>query len=144
MTSKLNRSAECFALELKVETKRQGLDQAEHLTRAGTSEEVTSRLALPWILRLRYGLVAIEAAILAVACFGLGAKHVIVAGSLVIVIMALTNVFHRALQSILGVAFDQLIAGLFCFDILSLTGIFMLTGGASNPFSLLYLVQITL
>lgn len=129
-----------------------------HLTRASATEDVTSRLALPWILRLRYGLVAIEAAILAAAYFGLGAGHVLGPGLLVIAATASTNVFHRGLQLFLlgtrttgtkrpvrsGIAFDKLIAGLFCFDILSLTGIFMLTGGASNPFSLLYLVQITL
>lgn len=111
---------------------------------AGVTEEVTSRLALPWILRLRYGLVAIEAAILAAACWGLGASHILLPGLLIVLITASTNVFHRALQAFFGIAFDRLIAGLFCFDILSLTCVFALTGGASNPFSLLYLVQITL
>jgi two-component system sensor histidine kinase RegB len=42
------------------------------------------------------------------------------------------------------VSLQRVIASLFCLDILSLTAILMLTGGASNPFSLLYLVQITL
>jgi two-component system, sensor histidine kinase RegB len=57
---------------------------------------------------------------------------------------AATNVVYKRLQALSGISLDRLIACFFILDILSLTLILMLTGGANNPFSLLYLVQITL
>lgn len=62
---------------------------------------------------------------------------------LIIAITPASNLAERYLRK-MNIAADRLIAALFCLDILCLTAILMLTGGASNPFSLLYLVQITL
>jgi two-component system, sensor histidine kinase RegB len=112
-------------------------------TPALPADELTSKLALPWILRLRYGLMATELAILGLAIWVAHAVVPLLPAAIVIAMTPASNVAERSLRK-MGVAADRLIAGLFCLDILCLTAILMLTGGASNPFSLLYLVQITL
>ena len=108
-----------------------------------TTDDLTSGVALPWILRLRYGLTATEACIVALAVWVARASVPLGAAIAVIVITSASNIGERYLRK-MGIGIDRLIAGLFCLDILGLTAILMLTGGASNPFSLLYLVQITL
>jgi len=110
---------------------------------APAADELTSKLALPWILRLRYGLTATELAIVVLAVWAARAPVPLLPAALVICITPLSNLAERYLRG-LHAAPDRLIAALFCLDILCLTAILMLTGGASNPFSLLYLVQITL
>lgn len=117
------------------------VDRANH---APVTDELTSTLALPWILRLRYGLAATEGAIVALAIVVARAHAPLLPAAVVIAITALSNRFQSHLQRALKIPIDKMIAGLFCLDILCLTAIFMLTGGATNPFSLLYLVQITL
>jgi two-component system, sensor histidine kinase RegB len=114
------------------------------MSRVPIEDELTSSLALPWILRLRYGLAFTELAILLGAAYRLNANVPIGAGLLVVVATILSNALQTHLRALFKVAFEKLVAGLFCFDILCLTAIFHMTGGASNPFSLLYLVQITL
>jgi two-component system sensor histidine kinase RegB len=63
---------------------------------------------------------------------------------IIVGLTALSNVLVHWIYKTLAISLHSLIGGLFCLDILSLTAILMLTGGASNPFSLLFLVQITL
>ena len=111
---------------------------------APVTDELTSTLALPWILRLRYGLAATEAAIVALAVVVARAHVLLIPAAIVIAVTTFSNTFQGSLQRILKIPVDKMIAALFCLDILCLTAIFMLTGGATNPFSLLYLVQITL
>ena len=113
-------------------------------TPAQIEDELTSRLALPWIVRLRYGLAATELAILLCATYVLDAKVPLTAGVLVMLATVLSNALQTHLRVSFKVDFEKLVAALFCFDILCLTAVFHMTGGASNPFSLLYLVQITL
>ena len=108
------------------------------------TEELTSKLALPWILRLRYGLAGTEAAIVVLAAVVARAHVLWLPAAAVVAITTLSNAFEEKLQKALRASVNAMIAGLFCLDILCLTAIFMLTGGATNPFSLLYLVQITL
>jgi two-component system sensor histidine kinase RegB len=116
---------------------------AQNALHLQTAAELKSNVALPWILRLRYGLTATELAIVALAVGVAHASVPLFAAAAVIAITPLSNLAERYLRR-LHVAAGRLIAGLFCLDILCLTAILMLTGGASNPFSLLYLVQITL
>ncbi|HTY85380.1 MAG TPA: ATP-binding protein [Silvibacterium sp.] len=106
--------------------------------------DAAPNLALPWVVRLRYAMVLGGAATLGgVACF-LGfysalrwtfAPLVCVLGSnLWLHRVAARSI--RAPQTILGY--------IFLLDTVCLTAVLGLTGGPMNPFSLLYLVQITL
>jgi two-component system, sensor histidine kinase RegB len=98
--------------------------------------------ALPWILRLRYAMAAAQL----VTSFGvryflnidLPAGWIAIAPALVVV----SNFWleHRKVS----VAESTLIGWLFVLDTICLTVVLMLSGGVYNPFSLLYLVQITL
>ena len=106
--------------------------------------DLAPNLALPWVLRLRYGMVAGEAAIIVAMAYvfrldfpvvwTLTPLAAILASNLVLGRMRGTS--SRFPQETLGAAF--------VLDTLSLTVILGLTGGPANPFSLLYLVQITL
>jgi two-component system sensor histidine kinase RegB len=106
--------------------------------------DLAPNLALPWVLRLRYGMVAGEAAIIVAMAYvfrldfpvvwTLTPLAAILASNLVLGRMRDTS--SRFPQETLGAAF--------VLDTLSLTVILGLTGGPANPFSLLYLVQITL
>ena len=106
--------------------------------------DLAPNLALPWVLRLRYFMVAGEAAIIVAMAYvfrldfpvvwTLTPLAAILASNLVLGRMRVTS--SRFPQETLGAAF--------VLDTLSLTVILGLTGGPANPFSLLYLVQITL
>src|SRR5262249_40401953 len=101
------------------------------------------RLALPWILRLRYGMIVGEVALILAISIGLhiGVPRVLLAT--VIAIQFVTNrmlgYWHVRLQK----NAEHIVGSLFLLDAICLTLILAETGGATNPFSLLYLVQIT-
>ncbi|MGA7412063.1 MAG: hypothetical protein WBW33_16415 [Bryobacteraceae bacterium] len=105
--------------------------------------ELAPSIALPWVIRLRYGLALMEVAI-ALAALGVGAKTPWLTVVITVSVTVASNALVQWLHERLAASLQFVIAGLFCLDILCLTAILMLTGGASNPFSLLYLVQITL
>jgi two-component system, sensor histidine kinase RegB len=100
------------------------------------------RIALPWIVRLRYAM-AVGQFLTAFTVdqflhIDLPLRWIAIAP----LITVLTNLWlarpsSRAVE-------QRLIAGIFVLDSLSLTAVLMMTGGPNNPFSLLYLVQITL
>ncbi|MFP5234215.1 MAG: ATP-binding protein [Acidobacteriota bacterium] len=101
-------------------------------------------LALPWVVRLRYGMLAWAVATLGGAAWGLGLRSVSLWVLLPLVCVLMTNFFlHRASRG--AVRSPQAMLGaIFTLDTLCLTFVLALTGGPMNPFSLLYLVQITL
>lgn len=94
-------------------------------------------LARPWVVRMRYGMLAAQLALLVFLSFGLRENLPLGWLAIPLGLTALTNVvLSRNPQILLG--------GLFCVDTLCLTIVLGLTGGPMNPFSLLYLVQIML
>jgi two-component system, sensor histidine kinase RegB len=111
---------------------------------SAVTQDLAPNLALPWVVRLRYGIVIGEAAILfgAVYAFQLDLPLFWTLAPLAIILSSnlllgrLTHVAARYPQQTLG--------AVFILDTLCLTALLGLTGGAMNPFSLLYLVQITL
>lgn len=105
--------------------------------------ELAPSMAFPWVIRLRFGLAVMATAIVIVALL-LGEKVPIVLAAGVVGLTVISNVAVYRLRDWLTDFMQVVTAGLFCLDILCLTAILMLTGGASNPFSLLFLVQITL
>ena len=106
--------------------------------------EAAPNLALPWVVRLRYGMVAGEAAIIVAIwlAFHLDSRVLWAISPVTAVIVSnialgrLGQWSARFPEATLGVAF--------ALDTACLTSILALTGGPMNPFSLLYLVQIAL
>ena len=100
------------------------------------------QVALPWIIRLRYAMAAGQM----VTAGGVDQLlHIeLPLGWIAIapLIMIVTNVWLGS--SIDRAVEEKLIAWVFVLDALCLTATLMLTGGPNNPFSLLYLVHITL
>lgn len=105
--------------------------------------EVVHRLALPWILRLRYGIVVGEIALLFAVSFGLGISVPAVIISAAIALQVVTNYVFGRWREKFQTSTEHLVGALFVLDALCLTLILAVTGGPTNPFSLLYLVQIT-
>jgi two-component system sensor histidine kinase RegB len=101
------------------------------------------RLALPWIVRLRYGLVAGEILLLVAISLGLQISLPIPILMIAVATQIATNLaLGRAKPSAPNSA-ENIVGSLFVLDALCLTLILAATGGPTNPFSLLYLVQIT-
>ena len=108
------------------------------------SPDSAPNLALPWVLRLRYGMVAGEAAIILGMSYGLRLEIPLLWTLTPLAVVLASNILLGRLH-ILPLQFPQETLGAaFCLDTLCLTAMLALTGGPMNPFSLLYLVQITL
>ena len=123
------------------DTDGQADSQAWSLRPAG---ELAPDLALPWVVRLRYGLVLGEALAVAIAPRFLTLPVSVVWLALPICAQALTNfLLGRALRE-LKTNPQNLVGAVFILDIVCLTALLGLSGGPMNPFSVLYLVQIAL
>lgn len=108
------------------------------------SEDAASNLALPWVVRLRYGMILGELTIVLgmKALFGLEVPLLWALAPLAV--MLSSNVLVSQKPPLSTLFPQQTLVALFVLDILCLTVVLGLTGGAMNPFSVLYLVQITL
>jgi len=108
------------------------------------TKDLAPDLALPWIVRLRYGIVFGEAAIV------LGMRYVFrldlpLLWTLAPLAIVLSS--NLLLDRKVGGAVrfpQQTLGAVFVLDTLCLSVMLALTGGPANPFTLLYLVQITL
>jgi two-component system, sensor histidine kinase RegB len=111
---------------------------------AAAGPDPAPNLALPWVVRLRYGMVAGEVAVILGLFYGLRVNFPLPWALAPLAIVLGSNILLGRLRA-LPVRFTQETLGAaFCLDTLCLTAILGLTGGPLNPFSLLYLVQITL
>jgi two-component system sensor histidine kinase RegB len=125
-------------MRISVTTKRRDPSAAD-LRSAG---EAAPSLALPWVAKLRYGLLAGESALILMAHFVFGVKLPILWLALPLAVGAASNLL---LQRLSGAFSDRPALGiLLTLDTLCLTALLSLSGGPANPFTLLYLVQITL
>ena len=120
-----------------------GFWKAESDADARFPGETARHLALRWVVRLRYGLVAGEIALCAGLSFGLQISLPLVVIAPAIGIQILSNWLLGTRRNRLGVNAEHVVGALFGLDTLCLTLILALSGGPANPFSLLYLVQIT-
>ena len=100
-------------------------------------------LARPWVVRMRYGMLAAQLALLVYLSIGLGVNLLFGWLAVPLTITAVTNLVLRR-KFLSGSSPQALLGQLFCLDTLCLTVVLGLTGGPMNPFSLLYLVQIML
>jgi len=106
--------------------------------------DLAPNLALPWVVRLRYGMVAGEATVILGMSYGLRIEFPLLWTLAPLAIVLASNILLGSLRT-LPVRFTQETLGaVFSLDTLCLTAMLGLTGGPMNPFSLLYLVQITL
>ena len=104
--------------------------------------ELAPSLALPWIAKLRYGVVAGQAVLILVAHFGFDVSLPLAWLALPLAAMTASNIMLDRLVTALGAR--PALGFLLALDTLCLTALLALSGGPANPFSLLYLVQITL
>jgi two-component system, sensor histidine kinase RegB len=106
--------------------------------------DLAPNLALPWVLRLRYGMVAGEAAIIVGMSYGFHLDIPLLWTLAPLAIVLVSNILLGRLRVPPSRFPQETLAAIFCLDTLCLTAILGLAGGPMNPFSLLYLVQITL
>jgi two-component system sensor histidine kinase RegB len=117
--------------------------KAESETDARIGGETARLLALRWVVRLRYGFMVGEMALIAALAIGLQISMPAVVLVPAIALQILSNGILSRKKQRLGESAEHLVGALFVLDTLCLTLILGLSGGPANPFSLLYLVQIT-
>jgi len=105
--------------------------------------EMARDLALRWVVRLRYGFIAGELAIVGGLFWGLKIAFPPIVLVPAIAIQCFSNWMLAARKERLGERAEHLVGALFALDAVCLTLILALSGGPANPFSLLYLVQVT-
>lgn len=112
------------------------------------SPKAASRIALPWIVRLRYAMAGgqLATAILVDRLLHIDLPLAWIAIPPSLVMLSNLWLWRRwgGEESVDSPVESTLISWMFVLDTLCLTAVLMLTGGSSNPFSLLYLVHITL
>ena len=105
-----------------------------------TGRVVTAR----WLARFRWAVAAGAVATLAIGRAALGVRFPLAAVGMLIAAQAVSNLWLEARLGRGQEAPDGLLGGLILFDIATLTSLLLLTGGPSNPFTISYLVYITL
>ena len=110
--------------------------------------EAAPQIALPWIVRLRYGMAAGQLATALFVRYVLGVDIPLLAIALAPALVAASNLWLAARVRVPEISrwieTSTLVAWAFVLDTLCLTFLLMMSGGPTNPFSLLYLVHITL
>ena len=104
--------------------------------------EVAPSLALPWIAKLRLGLLLGLAALAVLNDVAFAAGVPLGWVALPLAVMAVSNLLVYRYPVLFGAR--RTLGSLLALDTLCLTALLSLTGGPSNPFTLLYLLQIVL
>ncbi len=113
--------------------------------RASAAEAVAERPAdLEWLLRMRWGATAGQGLTILGAGWGLDLALPFVPLLGLVLLGALSDVALTWRVRRGGPVSAAVLGGAMLFDVLLLTGLLALSGGASNPFNFLYLVAITL
>jgi len=99
-------------------------------------------VALPWLLRVRWWLVGGQAAVIVIASLVLRIDLPLTMLTPLVVVAALSNAVAPAIGH--RVPAGHLGGSLLLLDVLLLTGLLSVTGGPLNPFSMQFLVYITL
>jgi two-component system sensor histidine kinase RegB len=105
-----------------------------------TGRVVTAR----WLARFRWAVVAGAVATLAIGRAALGVTFPLAVGGALLAAQAFSNLWLEARLGRGQEAPDRLLGGLILLDIAILTALLLVTGGPSNPFTISYLVYITL
>ena len=97
-----------------------------------------------WLARFRWAVAAGAIATLTIGRGALGVAFPLPAVGALLTAQALSNLWLEARLARGGEAPDRLLGGLILFDVAILTSLLLVTGGPSNPFTISYLVYITL
>lgn len=97
-----------------------------------------------WLVRFRWAVAAGAAGTLVVAWTLLGVRYPTAGVALLVAAQVASNLWLDVLVRRGSEPSDRMLGGLILFDIGILTALLMLTGGPSNPFTISYLVYITL
>jgi two-component system sensor histidine kinase RegB len=101
-------------------------------------------VTLAWLVRLRWGAVLAQAVTVLVAAIALGGRLQTPALALIVGATAASNVVLQVWLRAERRVRNRLIGALLIADAALLTALLYFSGGASNPFSVLYLVYVTL
>ncbi|HTV04638.1 MAG TPA: ATP-binding protein [Acidobacteriaceae bacterium] len=107
-------------------------------------KDAAPSLALPWVVRLRYGMVSGGAIALFAAAWVFRSDLRLLWSALPLFLVLTSNIWLQSQDGMPVHAAQHILGVIFVLDTLCLTAVLGLTGGPMNPFSLLYLVQITL
>jgi len=123
------------------------LEQGSAVTRNQSIPSAAPQIALPWIVRLRYAMAFGQMGTILfvryVLCIDLPLAA-LAAGPALVGLSNMVLASRGSGQAVTGIATSTLVAWAFALDTVCLTWVLMLSGGPTNPFSLLYLVHITL
>lgn len=111
---------------------------------ATVNADPAANVALPWVVRLRYGMVTGEIGLVLGMYYGLQLDFPLYWALAPLLIVLASNVFLARLRKLPAGFTRGTLGTVFCLDTICLTAVLGVTGGPVNPFSLLYLVQITL
>lgn len=120
---------------------------ALHGAPAGPSDPPTddrAEVSLPWLARLRWGAVASQIVAVLGVHFGLGIALPLGLLGACITVTAVTNLWLTLALARARPVSRRVGGTLLCLDTVLLTALLHLSGGPSNPFSIIYLVHITL
>jgi two-component system, sensor histidine kinase RegB len=104
----------------------------------------TPTIALRWLLRLRWGAVVGQLATIGGVSLAFRLKMPVVPLASLVAVTVATNLGLARWMLAARPVSSEIVAAVLAFDTLSLGGLLYFTGGASNPFSVLFLVQITI
>jgi two-component system sensor histidine kinase RegB len=104
--------------------------------------ELAPNLALPWIIKLRYGVLVGQTLLLILTHFVFDVELPIAWLTFPLALTAASNIILPPVARAFGVR--RALGSILALDTICLTALLALSGGPANPFSLLYLVQITL
>lgn len=113
-------------------------------TTPSPTKDLAPNLALPWVLRLRYGMAAGEAAVILSMAYVFHVNFPVLWTLAPLLAILGSNILLARSYRSSAPSPEKALGAIFALDTLWLTVILSLTGGPMNPFSLLYLVQITL
>jgi len=106
------------------------------------TSELAPALVLPWLQKLRYGILGGECILIVIAFVFARAELRLVWVGIPLAIALVSNLCLRSLAAVAGAR--RALGGVLVLDVILLTVLLTFAGGPANPFSLLYLVQITL
>jgi two-component system, sensor histidine kinase RegB len=112
--------------------------------RAVSDDREPARINLSWLVRLRWGAIAGQLCTIAGARLVMDLPLPLAVLLLLVALEAATNVACVAWLRARRPVGNGLLAAVMALDVLVLTGLLLWSGGAYNPFSFLYLVNIAL
>ena len=106
------------------------------------TSELAPALVLPWLQKLRYGVFAGECVLISIAFVFARAELRLFWLGVPLAVALASNLCLGRLSTLIGAR--RVLGSVLVLDAILLTALLALAGGPANPFSLLYLVQITL